>query len=1079
MDLAIRLQKLRLPASQETVDQALRPFLQGRGFLSWQQRPQKVTRILSAFRRSPDLVLQILHTILAARLEGNVHHFNVAIEGFAQQRAWEEVLSLLNKMNAVQILPNVVSTASCIKACGKGGQWLMALEVLQQSFNLRISPDLRLLTGSISSLDGQWRMAVHLFDSMPELGLSPDIFAFNTVLKALAKGKEWEIACAFFHSMDSRQVSPSIVTANTVIAMLSIPKKWWLTLDILENLPSKMLLPDQITYQSTLKALGGCSQWEQAIKVLNDMAGAKAVEFGLTVGACSNAHQWPHALQLLSLLRERKVKEDLLLQNAVMKACGQAKEWQHVVVLFAELDLELDQRVISTAIAACDSQWEQVLCLLGSLPKLKMSSSLLTHTPAVQACGEVSQWQWAVHLLDALEQQEVEADAILYTTAISASCSACFYKNQPTGEVGDGFESNQPWPYALSLFAKLKGLSLPADRIAYTAIISTCGKANKWEHSLELLRESQQANIQSDSTSYAAAIAACQEQWRYALSLISELHLSQIQLDIVACNAAISCCAEASQWKHATRLLGFPTLVRLHKDIVTFTAAMSASEKSCRWREAVDLLEQVYKGSLELTIVSYNLLISACAKGEQWHLGLELLKELEVARVQSNMITQSVAINAYGRGLQWQASLHMLADAEAPNVVVFGTLLNALQHGSLWEQAVKTLHAMMDAELEPSVACYDYTLLACQAARRERLALDLLLRSRRNRSAAASKIDSFNVDELSMLVSGASDVSTDLLGLAQETTAVMVADAVDKSSGSSWASFDEAGKELLGIIFSCRLMGCLQARFRDFMRNSMKAVGAGMDIAAEAGKRTKLPSYESSEYNKLHLTILDCSDRSVLFKPPGWEVYGQHVDFQLSDFARARFGNLPILYNEQHNLGFLHRLDVPSSGLILVAKSYEAFYDLQVQLHAGDLQRDYTVLCHGRLPSTLIEVTARLEPNEEGPTVAGKGKISFSNITCQSTYLHHAGALSKALLAIDTGRKHQIRSHLAHVGHPVVRDSLYTSLDTFKSDASLSPRNWLHRHRLLFQDAAGKTHEVFSELPQDLRLPSIKPFSCK
>ena len=347
---------------------------------------------------------------------------------------------------------------------------------------------------------------------------------------------------------------------------------------------------------------------------------------------------------------------------------------------------------------------------------------------------------------------------------------------------------------------------------------------------------------------------------------------------------------------------------------------------------------------------------------------------------------------------------------------------------------------------------------------------------------ASQKIQTFDVDELSMLVSGASDAgSAEFLCLAQQATVVMVSGAVSCAwQGSSWASFGEAGKELLGILFSCRLSGCLQAHFHEFMGKAMTSVGARMDVA-EVEIPTKLPSHESTEYTELHLTVVDLPDRSVLFKPPGWEVYGQHVDHQLSDFVIASFGNAPIFHDVQHNFGFLHRLDVPSSGLILVAKTYEAFYDMQVQLHAGDMHRDYTVLCHGVLPRTLSEIAARLQPTEDGQTLAGRGKISFSKIVCKSTYLQHrVGALSQALLAIDTGRKHQIRSHLAHVGHPVVRDRLYASLDTFNFDASLSSRNWLHRHRLIFQDLAGEKREVFSELPQDLQLPSfIMPFSTK
>ena len=118
------------------------------------------------------------------------------------------------------------------------------------------------------------------------------------------------------------------------------------------------------------------------------------------------------------------------------------------------------------------------------------------------------------------------------------------------------------------------------------------------------------------------------------------------------------------------------------------------------------------------------------------------------------------------------------------------------------------------------------------------------------------------------------------------------------------------------------------------------------------------------------------------------------------------------------------------------------------------------------------------QPTEDGQTLAGRGKISFSKIVCKSTYLQHrVGALSQALLAIDTGRKHQIRSHLAHV-----------DIQLFETDFT---RAWtlsilmhlfhleigLHRHRLIFQDLAGEKREVFSELPQDLQLPSsIMPF---
>ena len=70
-----------------------------------------------------------------------------------------------------------------------------------------------------------------------------------------------------------------------------------------------------------------------------------------------------------------------------------------------------------------------------------------------------------------------------------------------------------------------------------------------------------------------------------------------------------------------------------------------------------------------------------------------------------------------------------------------------------------------------------------------------------------------------------------------------------------------------------------------------------------------------------------------------------------------------------------------------------------------------------------------------------------------------------------TGRKHQIRSVLSYVGHPSVRDGLYTNEETFLEDGQElgCSQNWLHRHRLIFLDRVGGRHDLQSPLPWELQ----------
>ena len=100
--------------------------------------------------------------------------------------------------------------------------------------------------------------------------------------------------------------------------------------------------------------------------------------------------------------------------------------------------------------------------------------------------------------------------------------------------------------------------------------------------------------------------------------------------------------------------------------------------------------------------------------------------------------------------------------------------------------------------------------------------------------------------------------------------------------------------------------------------------------------------------------VTDLVDRLVISKPPGWEVHDDGMPKQLRTWLKS-LGRWPILSDPDSDFGFLHRLDVPSSGLLLVAKTYEGYYDLQLQLRSGTLARHYVVLNHGCMKRSRID----------------------------------------------------------------------------------------------------------------------------
>jgi 23S rRNA pseudouridine1911/1915/1917 synthase len=153
----------------------------------------------------------------------------------------------------------------------------------------------------------------------------------------------------------------------------------------------------------------------------------------------------------------------------------------------------------------------------------------------------------------------------------------------------------------------------------------------------------------------------------------------------------------------------------------------------------------------------------------------------------------------------------------------------------------------------------------------------------------------------------------------------------------------------------------------------------------------------------------------------------------------------------------VHRLDKDTSGLLLVAKTDEAHRRLKEQLQRREITREYLALVHGTPPSRSGTIDAPIGRDRRHRT-----KHSTDTDTPRDAVTHFTieQALPETTLLrvrLETGRTHQIRVHLAAIGHPVVGDREYG-----RPDDDLR-RQFLHATRLAFDDV-----DVTSPLPEDL-----------
>jgi 23S rRNA pseudouridine1911/1915/1917 synthase len=163
--------------------------------------------------------------------------------------------------------------------------------------------------------------------------------------------------------------------------------------------------------------------------------------------------------------------------------------------------------------------------------------------------------------------------------------------------------------------------------------------------------------------------------------------------------------------------------------------------------------------------------------------------------------------------------------------------------------------------------------------------------------------------------------------------------------------------------------------------------------------------------------------------------------------------------------GIVHRLDKDTSGLMVVARTRGTMDALVQRIAARDVARQYVALAHrawGGAPIRHVEAPIGRDPrNRLRMGVVENGKPAFTGFEL----LQDAPAGCWVRATLQTGRTHQIRVHMAHIGHPLVGDELYGG-----APAAGMARQALHAYRLAFEHpATGRMLEFQASLPSDLR----------
>ena len=166
-----------------------------------------------------------------------------------------------------------------------------------------------------------------------------------------------------------------------------------------------------------------------------------------------------------------------------------------------------------------------------------------------------------------------------------------------------------------------------------------------------------------------------------------------------------------------------------------------------------------------------------------------------------------------------------------------------------------------------------------------------------------------------------------------------------------------------------------------------------------------------------------------------------------------------------------HRLDKETSGALLLAKNLKSLRWLMDQFKERKVDKEYVALVHGWIEPREGRVKLPLSSKRRGgvrKAIRYDGKMADTAWKMVKKFSKDGQKYSLLKIKIYTGRTHQIRVHLAHLGYPVYSDSQYLHRKQMWLDRQVLSRHFLHASKIEFSLLDGSKKEVEVELPNEL-----------